>query len=315
MALGLAKRIYFSSSYTKSVLDLARAQVAVKSGLSFVIALIEADADLTYDGLTDIYYNAQGDLEKGVIQDGVGFTVQAIKQKQTEWDEETLRYGVDCLNSKLNLNFITKEQTTRIIEIFDVNKEIFAAVLDWIDPDNDPNNNGEGAEKDFYEDMDMDITPRNGPLQSWNELFLIKGMTDEFAKFLRENFTIYGDGRVNINFAEKNTLLMLGFPESLIIKIHRFLRGIDDVEGTEDDNSIKQYEIFMKDLNEYESIYPEELSALQKSLPYINTITTHFGVKVMPIINNNIYPYYLNAVIERKKEGVTVLRSSEMFGT
>jgi len=83
------------------------------------------------------------------------------------------------------------------------------SIRDWIDEDEDVD--GDGAESEFYEKAETPYPCKNGPMDSIDELLLIKGMTPElyFGKQnvepiqlpLSEYLTVHGDwlGRINPN--------------------------------------------------------------------------------------------------------------------
>ncbi len=92
-------------------------------------------------------------------------------------------------------------------------EDILSAVKDWIDPDSVVTANG--AENAYYQGLGKATTVRNGPMESIDELLLVKGITRELyhgtaerpglARFL----TVYGEGSVNINTAPKEVLRAL----------------------------------------------------------------------------------------------------------
>lgn len=55
--------------------------------------------------------------------------------------------------------------------------ELVQAVLDWLDPDDEKR--PRGAESDVYSELDPPVSPRNGPVESIEELLLVRGMTRE----------------------------------------------------------------------------------------------------------------------------------------
>jgi hypothetical protein len=55
--------------------------------------------------------------------------------------------------------------------------EISDAILDWLDPDDTPRDNG--AESDYYGSLTPPYAPRNGPIQSMEELLLVRGVTPQ----------------------------------------------------------------------------------------------------------------------------------------
>jgi type II secretory pathway component PulK len=79
--------------------------------------------------------------------------------------------------------------------------EIVDALIDWLDPDNDVTGT-EGAEEDYYKQRGYHC--KNGPLDSLDELLLIKGFDNELLidKNLKSYLTIAPtDGKVNLNTA------------------------------------------------------------------------------------------------------------------
>ncbi len=92
------------------------------------------------------------------------------------------------------------------------------AILDWLDSDDEPRENG--FERDYYEKLTPPIAIKNGPMDSLEELLLIPGVSQEmyFAEFEEELdppllpfadvFTVHGhpEGRVNVNTAPTDVL-------------------------------------------------------------------------------------------------------------
>ena len=54
--------------------------------------------------------------------------------------------------------------------------EIAAAIIDWIDQDD---NTESGAETDYYATLDPPYAAKNGPFDTIEELLLVKGVTPE----------------------------------------------------------------------------------------------------------------------------------------
>ena len=90
------------------------------------------------------------------------------------------------------------------------------AILDWMDPDDEPR--PEGAESDYYASLDIPYACKNGPMDSVDELLLIKGVTlDLFfglpdqeppQRPLDELVTVRGhpEGMINANTAPEDVL-------------------------------------------------------------------------------------------------------------
>ncbi len=109
---------------------------------------------------------------------------------------------------KLNVNHITNPLIFKIGKRLTENLEmedLIPAIKDWIDRDDHPEEGG--AESYYYEAFGY--RPSNAPLRSVYELLYIKGINKKNFKKLRSYFTIYGNGRININSAPKELLLAL----------------------------------------------------------------------------------------------------------
>ncbi len=139
------------------------------------------------------------------------------------------------------------EQTGVPEELHD---ELIANFLDWTDEDQA--NRLKGAEEDdpFYEDNGIPV--KNAPLDTLEELLLIKGFTRAivYGGSLREEYdmpdvqvqgiahllSVYGNGKVNLNAASKEVLMTIsGLREEQVDSLLENRAGLDGIEGTEDD--------------------------------------------------------------------------------
>ena len=113
---------------------------------------------------------------------------------------------------KINVNKITEETRDNFIKFLTAYKleeltaeTITDSILDWLDEDDLHHVNG--AEKDYYATFPEPYEPKNGPFESLEELTLVKGITPQIFELLRDHLTIYGSGKINVNFASKEVLL------------------------------------------------------------------------------------------------------------
>jgi type II secretory pathway component PulK len=104
---------------------------------------------------------------------------------------------------------LAEAQFRLLLEQLDIDPEITQAILDWLDPDSEtryPN----GAEDDYYIELDEPYRAANGPIVDLSELKLIRGVTDEIVAKLEPflvalpAFTL-----VNVNTAPKEILRSL----------------------------------------------------------------------------------------------------------
>ncbi len=169
-----------------------------KSGVNIAISYLKYDVENTD---TD---NLEEDWAKDYphIPVGDGFVKVVIEDE----------------HAKINLNEVVKEDgkvdekihdiLIRMFEAADVDVGILDAVIDWIDPDDDPL--PEGAEDSYYGSLDPPYVCENGPLDTLSELHMIKGITDEAYDKISKYLTIYSkDGIININTASKEVLMFL----------------------------------------------------------------------------------------------------------
>lgn len=93
-----------------------------------------------------------------------------------------MRYGLENESTKLNLNalLLADEQTEDggrqlLMALPGMTQDVADAILDWIDDDDDVREYG--AEVDHYSGLDPPYAPRNGPLETVEELLLVRGIT------------------------------------------------------------------------------------------------------------------------------------------
>ncbi len=93
---------------------------------------------------------------------------------------------------------------------------IVDAILDWLDYNDGDSERPQGAENDYYMGLENPYPCKNGPMDSIEELLLIRGITPEIyfgdpeknQLPLSEYLTVHGDwmGRVNINSAQPEVI-------------------------------------------------------------------------------------------------------------
>ncbi len=145
-----------------------------------------------------------------------------------------------------------------VVEEQDEADELFDALADWLDEDDDERDNG--AEDGHYKSLAGPYACRNGPLQYLEELRLVKGFTKEIVYGDGERYgiidylTIDGqDGKININTAPPQVLqalaegLTMEMAEQLdafrndsdnldALKNTGWYRQVDDIPGDVSDN-------------------------------------------------------------------------------
>lgn len=93
-----------------------------------------------------------------------------------------IRYGLEDDSTRLNLNALVALEESQagvgrqlLMALPNCTEEIADAILDWIDPDDEPREYG--AEVDYYSGLVPPYAPKNGPLDTVEELLLVRGVT------------------------------------------------------------------------------------------------------------------------------------------
>ncbi len=120
----------------------------------------------------------------------------------------------------VNVNPVMRDALVRLFNSLDLNTspdDLVAALIDWIDTDDTITRpgagsgtfNGSGAESEYYERLDHPYPVKNGPLDSLDELLMIRGFTPEIYSKVARYLTVHGDASVNINTASPEVLKSL----------------------------------------------------------------------------------------------------------
>ncbi len=174
--------------------DGLKAAYLAKAGASAAQAVLLADAkkDKGMDGLHDKWAQPLSSLPLG---------------------EGTLSVSISDERGKFNLNNFTRvvdpdtfeEYIRQLRSLFlhlEENPNIVDSIVDWIDSNDEKR--PFGAETSFYQSLPEPYWPKNGSIHNFQDVYLIKGMTEEIVAKLQPYITIYpisADGKININTA------------------------------------------------------------------------------------------------------------------
>jgi len=137
-----------------------------------------------------------------------------------------LSVQIEDESGKLPINTMSEEQLNRLLEDslefdFGTARELSSMLLDWIDPDDSRRLNG--AESEDYLNRNPPYRAANGPLQSLEELQLLKIWEDEFfdqngrpnEQFgqLTSMVSVINSGTVNLNKASPEVIELLALQD------------------------------------------------------------------------------------------------------
>lgn len=151
-------------------------------------------------------------------------------EKTFALDNGTCSVIINEEDSKLNVNRLKDEngqlnrtaadQLLRLIELLNqedtgwphIGYGIVPAIIDWTDSDEDVTclpfvkSENLGAESSYYSGLTVPYKCGNKPLDTLDELLLVKGITPEIYDRICNDITVYGDGKININRASKRII-------------------------------------------------------------------------------------------------------------
>jgi type II secretory pathway component PulK len=167
--------------------------------------------------------------------------------------------------SKANINAASPQIIQQALTAMGVDANsiptVTDSIQDWVQPGNNPRLSG--AKNDYYLSLNPPYYCKEAPMDDISELLLIKGVTgamynggaetntsaapkklsfsspfqsDSYPFGLKDVFTPFSDGHININTADANVLQLLpGVDEATADEIIKARAGPDGIEGTADD--------------------------------------------------------------------------------
>jgi type II secretory pathway component PulK len=183
---------WMASEYKASQMALkqAQARALAESGIHYATALLSNPTAVS-SNLNGNVYNSTAFQEQGSPESGRGrFSLVApIDPSDPNYSSggTSYRYGVIDECGKINLNaLLSLDRSGNIAKQIlmslpnPTNADLDSlsdCILDWLDADEDPRTNG--AESTYYSSLNPPYACKNGPLDSLEELLLVKGMTPQ----------------------------------------------------------------------------------------------------------------------------------------
>ena len=234
-ALALAINAYVIPQINLSAKIKNRAEIfyLANAGVEKAMAFIANDKTPQYDALMEFGLNDEKEFKEVKLGDGF-FSVVSHSG-----DDSEIRYGLTDEESKININRAPYDVLRRFFEgtvgLLPLQADTVAAsILDWREPGDLPRLNG--AKNNYYQMQNPEYNCKNGNFEVLEELLLVKGMDEDIFNQVKDKLTVYGEGAININTAQKFALLSLGFSDRVSDKIIAFRNGDDGLAGTSDDN-------------------------------------------------------------------------------
>lgn len=160
-----------------------QARMLAESGIDYVRTLLMLEeTDLEERGGI---YNNEYELSGNVVVDALDLRDRGrfavISPNMESGYYSGIRYGLEDESTKLNLNVVAERDAQDgggrdiLLKLPGMTEEIADAILDWIDADDEIREFG--AESDYYSTLVPGYAPKNGPLDSIDELLLVRDVT------------------------------------------------------------------------------------------------------------------------------------------
>lgn len=255
LAVSLGRGTHIELSLAKYRIAKVQAAYLARAGVVYAMNQIRKDS-------ADPASSAQDTLYACALSLGNASRPEDILRNQTLGEG---RFDVDLLEDeerKINLNALTPQNVsivTSLMTLLGLEEEtaqtIAFSLIDWKDGDRGISREGYGAEDDYYAGLSPAYHCKNLPLDSREELLLVRGMTPEILEKMKDYITIFPkEGTLRINFDTTPEVVLKAAAlsltgavtnttdadaQSLVEKLLDYRRGEDKIEATADDRVIE----------------------------------------------------------------------------
>ena len=176
------------------IFDLKTLYLA-KAGINYSIFILQNDEEKKCDNLNEDWAKIEPfNLGEGVV------TVKII--------DESGKIDINKLKKGATIDFTYRKILENLFTILELELNLLPPIYDWVDLDDTPRLNG--AEEDYYANLNSPYSCKNGPLDTIGELIMIKGVNKEILynqeKGLVNFLTVASDNKININTAPLEVL-------------------------------------------------------------------------------------------------------------
>ncbi len=149
-----------------------------------------------------IYTALSPDETQQVVPEGDGVLTIRIEDEEGKFPVNSIVFA----NGETNADRYAAY--SRLLDGAGFSDGLADTLADWIDINDEPR--AKGAETyDYYMKLSPPYTAKNAPLDSIDEMMLVKGYTPQVYGKLSPFVTVYSDGMININSAPKEVLMAL----------------------------------------------------------------------------------------------------------
>jgi general secretion pathway protein K len=288
---GLAYEMHIEAGITSYARKRLKAQVAARGGVEYAKFLMAKSFETSAFEESDEEKEALRILAKN-LEKGIGVSGAQVEQGES-------RAVVDILPEagRRNVNTLQDEDWEELLDQAGVPEEIWPDLIDcfmdWTDGGDEHRLNGAEENDSFYKEQGY--VPKNAPLDTVDELLLIKGFTPaivyggpptdpkgEPLRGIAHLLTTFGDGKVNVNTASREVLMTLTsrgkmMDEWVVDDLLKYRLGDDGVPNTEDDGFTSVQEAINK--SGMDSALADKISVSDRQFVRVVSIGENNGVR------------------------------------
>ena len=230
-----------------------RAEMMALSGIEYASAILSQQAQAKELEIEDMAEDPDGFMQAALyVQRGLSTT------SEIELGDGSFSVTMQSAEAGRNVNLLTRDEWLGILEMANMPSTEWDAMIDcledWVDEGDLHKLNGAESDDPFYQERGYPV--KNGPLDSIEELLLIKGWGEDILYGTDENeegdaifgiaelLTVWGDGKVNLNTASTDVLLSYAeYEDWELASVFEARMGPDGEEGTLDDGIVSLDEI------------------------------------------------------------------------
>lgn len=224
---------------------LFHAEMMARSGIEYAKAILDKRSMAKQLEIEEMDEDKDGFMKAALyVKRGLSTT------SEIELGDGSFKVTLESAEAGRNVNLLTRTEWLSILEMANVPSTDWDTMIDcledWIDKGDLHKLNGAESDDPFYQGAGYPV--KNGPLDSVEELLLVKGWgpdilygkpaDDESDEIIgiADILTVWGDGKVNLNTANTDVLLSFAEYEDWELQsVFDARRGSDDEGGTLDD--------------------------------------------------------------------------------
>lgn len=275
LSASLGRGTSLEFALTRHAIARAQSRALAWAGLMFSLDAIREDSRSDeYRNIDTLYrcgtaFDGAGDARSRFGSRALGEGVFDVMYLPVEdvGTETVPVYGFQDEERRINLNAVSPREVNILVQLIQLLgfDEVTAAaaahsLVDWRDADDVVSQADYGAESDYYQDAGRPYEVKNRPLDSLEELLLVRGFNRDLWRALRPYVTIFPreGGALKINFDTAAPLVLRAVARSvsgpasgtdaadadaLVEKMIAARNGVDGVPGTADDQALEMNDL------------------------------------------------------------------------